>query len=387
MLTKAELNAAVAEGIISRGQAIQLADFADRLARGADERAIAGSLDQAVSANPADEGGIDLSQDPRDEPFRLLKGFRDVFIALGIAIFAVGIFLLWVNIFEEPSNLGANFWLGQQSTVLQLVAEIVFLVSGFLLAEWVTRKQRLPLTSLVLSIAIAVSAASLALNVSTPFTPELDFKRHGGQILIIQSIGAAIGLMVFYARYRLPFVLLPLAGAAVTAAIIALVEYVPGVRWNEHSRFLIGGLGVAVFLAAMWFDMKDRLRVTRFSECAFWLHLLAAPLMVHAALAGNLGRNPDAALVFGAVAVLAVIALVIDRRALLVSGLTYLAVAIARVISAIELFQEANFAATAAILGAIVIALGLAWTPVRRGVLTALPIPWLKARVPPVAAR
>src|SRR5438874_3733945 len=34
-------------------------------------------------------------------------------------------------------------------------------------------------------------------------------------------------------------------------------------------------------LAAMAFDASDRERATRRADCAFWLHLLAAPLIVH----------------------------------------------------------------------------------------------------------
>jgi hypothetical protein len=39
--------------------------------------------------------------------------------------------------------------------------------------------------------------------------------------------------------------------------------------------------GLRVFAAAMSFDLSDRDRMTRRSDCAFWLHLLAAPLIVH----------------------------------------------------------------------------------------------------------
>ncbi len=47
----------------------------------------------------------------------------------------------------------------------------------------------------------------------------------------------------------------------------------------ESAVFL--GCGLAVFAAAMAFDISDRERVTRRADCAFWLHLLAAPLIVH----------------------------------------------------------------------------------------------------------
>ena len=31
----------------------------------------------------------------------------------------------------------------------------------------------------------------------------------------------------------------------------------------------------------MYYDLSDRTRTTRLADCAFWLHLLAAPLIVH----------------------------------------------------------------------------------------------------------
>ena len=40
-------------------------------------------------------------------------------------------------------------------------------------------------------------------------------------------------------------------------------------------------LGIGIFLFAMWWDGSDRARLTRRSDVAFWLHLLAAPMIVH----------------------------------------------------------------------------------------------------------
>jgi hypothetical protein len=35
------------------------------------------------------------------------------------------------------------------------------------------------------------------------------------------------------------------------------------------------------FAAAMYFDLKDPQRVTRYSACGFWLHIAAAPALVN----------------------------------------------------------------------------------------------------------
>jgi hypothetical protein len=155
--------------------------------------------------------------------------------------------------------------------------------------------------------------------------------------------------------------------------------------------FLVCGLGV--FAAAMSFDMSDRERLTRRADCAFWLHLLAAPLIVHSVislavqpLTGGLWRTAamsNALAVVAIVAVLALVALLIDRRALLVSGLAYLGGAVGYLLSG---NTASTLAATLVILGAFVLTLGAGWVPLRR-LLLRLVSPAISNRLPPVPAR
>lgn len=359
IVDRLDLDVAVAEGIVSRDQALRLRDLAarDRLSRdGADS-----------------EPAIDFTQDTRDEPFRLLRGFRDVFIAIGVAIFSIGITLL----------LARGGW--------HPVAALFLCVIGVAQAEIITRRQRLPLSSLVVALAVGVWAAGLFGSVanyilySVPFYELTRGWSPGEYGRWATPMGAIIGLALFYWRYRLPFALLPLAGALVGLSII-VVTYMLGPAWlDDHGRLLIGLWGLAIFGVAMWFDMKDRLRVTRLSECAFWLHLFAAPMLVHALLFDENWKTASPSVVLPTMAVLAGIALLIDRRALFVAGLIYFAFAIARLASD-SVLGDQTFAITAFVLGAIVLALGLGWTPARRRVLAILPFEGLKSRLPPAVA-
>jgi peptidoglycan/LPS O-acetylase OafA/YrhL len=85
------------------------------------------------------------------------------------------------------------------------------------------------------------------------------------------------------------------------------------------------------------------------------------------------------------VAVLSVIAIAIDRRALLVSALIYIGLVIAYALGnrGGGLDQSAIFFTTLVILGTFVIILGVGWQPLRRR-LVALISPAIAAKLPPV---
>jgi hypothetical protein len=127
----------------------------------------------------------------------------------------------------------------------------------------------------------------------------------------------------------------------------------------------------------MWWDGSDRARLTRRSDVAFWLHLLAAPMIVHPVFA-LLGLNDGNATIGEGVTVvllyvaLGVTALAIDRRALLVSALAYVLYALT------ELFKqfgavELNVALTALVIGSALLMLSAFWHQARRAIVSPLP--------------
>jgi cytochrome bd-type quinol oxidase subunit 2 len=171
------------------------------------------------------------------------------------------------------------------------------------------------------------------------------------------------------------------AGAGAVAAIaVGLLIAALGER-AENARDIILGfvllLGIGTFLFAMWWDGSDRARITRRSDVAFWLHLLAAPMIVHPVFT-LLGLNDgDATISEGLVVVLlylviGVTALAIDRRALLVSALAYVLWALA------DLFErfgavELNVALTALVIGSALLLLSAFWHQARAAVVRPLP--------------
>jgi hypothetical protein len=216
---------------------------------------------------------------------------------------------------------------------------------------------------------------------------------NGALALAIKAAVAAGAAGLYYLRFRLPFALLPLAATLLTLVLSLFSAVVPASS-NAVWSLVLFSCGAAVFAVAMAFDISDRERLTRRADCAFWLHLLAAPLVVHSLVAVATGGvsamdGPGALMIVLVVGLLAVVAIAIDRRALLVSGLSYLGIAIAIVVSGVAGGGSADLAAvpaTLVILGAFVLALGVGWMPLRRGVMSLLS-PFVANRLPPVPAR
>jgi hypothetical protein len=188
----------------------------------------------------------------------------------------------------------------------------------------------------------------------------------------------ALGAFLHWKRFRVP---ITVAAGAASVAGIAVALLVSVVGDTDSLETIVLGfvllLGVGVFLYAMRWDSSDPARVTRRSDVAFWLHLLAAPMIVHPVFT-LLGLNDGDATVGEGLAVVAIYvllgiaALAIDRRALLVSALAYVLYAMN------ALFEEfgavgLNIALTALVIGSALLLLSAFWHQARALIVGRLP--------------
>jgi len=326
------------------------------------------------------------------ERLRFVSGFGDIFVALGIGLFLV------------PAGLIADIYGGD------LVRWLTIAALAWLLAEFFTRRRRMALPSIVLLVVFMTSGFETArlffdavgergaIIRAAPATAQLlrneiagpigvaswsDWSPHPGSMLAAALITVVLGVFHYW-RFRVPITV-----AAGTAALCLAVVAGARLAFPDLPAFAIRGLilvcGVLVFLLAMRFDMSDLTRVTRRTDIAFWLHLLAAPLIVHPLIGAishgseslDMAQALETLLVFlglGAVAVL------IDRRALLVSGLAYAGFALLAIIRQAGL-TDMQAPMTALALGAFVLAISAFWRPLRSAFLRRLPA-WLAERVP-----
>lgn len=333
MLTRADLDEAVKNGIITGEQSLALQNL------------------------PAKRRAARHIQALNDERFVFMKNFNEFFITLGIVLLSIGLWVANSTFF----GLGALF-------------PVIFLAVMWALAEYLTRQLKLTLPSIVLALLIVPGMAwylHIAMNGGNGETGW----RGIPQDLLIPALAASLAALLFYLRFRLPFTLLLLAGSLVVAFIAAYARFF-GDSSEPVSYGLVLFTGLATLAAAQWYDMSDRERITRRSDCGFWLTLIAAPLIVHP-IAGLISSGEEmtaqTSLVTIAVVVLfAVAALVIDRRALLVSSLAYLGGAMVYAFTSLGGEQNALWI-TLLLMGASVILLGVGWHRARRAVMQFVP--------------
>ena len=306
----------------------------------------------------------ELPVSPDDEQLRFISGFSDVFVTVGLAMFlgAIGLFAA--------------------QTFSGFVFGFAIAASTWLLAEFFTRVRRMALPSIVLLIVFASAvfiAAGDAIGANSAGFSLTDLLGLGtGRPTVVAGAAFVTVLLValHYWRFRVPITIA--AGcAALTGTVFSLfyglVPNLPPVAYNA----VIFVCGLAVFAFAMQFDMADPERRTRRTDIAFWLHLLAAPLIVHSLTKGLVTEasklDPGTAVAIIAMFLaLSFVAVLIDRRAMLVSGLSYAGVAFWTLIRQTG-FSNMTIPLTFLALGAFVLLLSAGWKPLRAGILKLTP--------------
>lgn len=338
-----------------------------------------------------------------EENLRLIGGGNDLFVTVGTILLTAGFYFVLNSLFA-----GRPIW-------------IAALLAGFAwaVAEVVTRQHRMKLSSTVLALVFSASiAALLTLVVGRIYEirmPDSIWQllalrepvSRGGYILLGGIILAAI---VYFWRFRVPILAGVIAIAATLLAFLqtALLLYDGVTRGSvappslqDVPELLRAALymplvcGLIVFITAVALDLHDRERRKIWSDCAFWLHVVSAPMLVHPlfimatgqdVVLGRIEPGTDATVMLAVLIVgFAYVALAIDRRSLLVPTLAYFGTLgiYYLVNSAANTTGIPPFALILLTIGALVILFGAGWQRIRRLIVgSTLPTSLLN-RLPP----
>ncbi len=357
-LTADDIRAAVAAGVLSEAQATRLIAIAEA------------------------RRGFRLNMGDDDEPFELFKGFSEIFVTVGLALLSGGFVFLSIVL--------TNFFVVPVTT---LVLSVVF-------AGYFTLRRRMTLPSIYLAFTFAFSAMWLVSRLLMiprnldPFSP-LD-------ILIIFLVTSAL-LIGYFAIFRVPFTLFLVGlcgiGVAFSLAGVLFPDSLSGVDilahggWNSLTDLGTNPIasmtlllfGIIAFAFAMRFDLRDPHRISRNAANAFWLHILAAPAIVNVVTVSllNVGGTAGYLLAALALAIITLIALIIDRRSFLTAGIIYIGTILAWAMSAANVDAGWGFVWTLLLMGAFITATGTWWTQLRARIMAMLPDSALKSKLPP----
>ena len=238
MYTEADLQSAVAAGALSHEAAEAL-------------RAHAAGLRSAPSAD--------------EEHFRLITGFNDIFVTIAAVL-----------LLAAAGGIGAAIAPG--------VAGLLIAGAAWGLSEFFTRRRRMALPSIVLLLAFVGGVAAIPINILAEADPKMS-SQAAALVGAGIGVGAGIAAWLHWRRFMVPITVAAGAAAIVTtvlALVLAAIEPMVGEDRLEALLLpLVFLAGLGVFAFAMRWDMSDPARETRRSDVAFWLHLLAAPMIAH----------------------------------------------------------------------------------------------------------
>jgi len=375
---------------------------------------------------------------PQDEMLPFLNNFHDIFTTIGVVILLIGMNMGIAQVLDTY-----DFGEGQNLVYARLGLFAGVALVAWLLSALLVGRQRRILPGIVLAATFGITTSGVlgwlytdylinGVGIAQLMQEGGEFQISGDQFsfaavsAVIQNLNPAvrfapivyamIGLLpmvAYYLAFRLPFTGgLVGAGLVFTAAMVIVavfpyyaILYLPGLLLLAATTLLVAGI---------FFDARDPQRQTRLSGTAFWLHFFAAPAMLFAVLTVTQAgfsldmvevMNPQQIFIFSAmseenvssatvaataltvIGIFAIISLLINRRALIVSGLLTAGVSISVIVNQSGMGEGATIAVTMLVLGGIVVILGAAWNPVRSLLLAPFPSSGPLARIfPPVSA-
>ncbi|WP_166417765.1 hypothetical protein [Cochlodiniinecator piscidefendens] len=305
-----------------------------------------------------------------DEPFEFFKGFSEIFVTVGLGLLLAGALML-----AAITGSGvAIFFTGAVFTWIS--------------AAYFTLKRRMSLPSIALAAGFGMFLAGFCFAMLDGQTSVMS--------LSITGVVGMVAMLAYFRVFKLPFAML-VFGVFGGMTILALAGITDdnifygnaGTQLfdlRQGSTLAYGSLlfGILTFCGGMYFDLKDPNRLSRYSATGFWLHILAAPALVNTIALSLFNIDGTTGYVLTAIAMLivALLALIIDRRSFLTAGIGYIG---AILVWAFQTDGETAYGivSTLLILGLFITVLGAQWVQIRAKIMNKLPNFPYKHRLPP----
>lgn len=290
-----------------------------------------------------------------EESFRLVSGFNDIFVVISCLMLIIP--LAWI-IGREATFLGA----------------FTAAATAWGLSEFFVRKRKMALPAIVLLLVFVMGLYTGSLSLVSKSVIEQLFLPSKTQawslINFVPIVICSLGTWLHWIRFKVPISVA--AGSVVIAGL-----FITSLPKSWFIWALICS-GLAIFYMALRWDSQDTERKTRKSDVAFWLHLAAAPMIVHPiffamGVADSNITLHQAVIVLIVYFLLAMVSLVVDRRALMVSALGYVLYAMSSAFEKLGAI-EVSFALTAVVIGSGLLILSAFWRQTRHFLMLFIPV-------------
>ena len=292
--------------------------------------------------------GVALAE---EEQFRVVSGFNDVFVSLACLISLFSVYWL-TKVFAESVS-------GFLSTA----------VAAWIISEYFNRKRYMALPSIVLALTVTLSFYGAA------FKPWwIDSFDSGFWIVLV-----VVAPLAYWLRFKVPIAIALAAGGVVICGQVIGGSFFSDSAYAATTFFFVSGL--IVFVIAVRIDLSDRLRQTRNTDVAFWLHMLAGPLVAHSIFSHFTKFSFETGMpIESAIAVIVLylfitlISIAFNRRALMVSGLLYITIAVAQLFR-VGTFMETTYSypITGLIIGLSLLVITVYWADSSKRLLKSVP--------------
>lgn len=310
-------------------------------------------------------------------------------------------------------------WLGSKIHITEGVpspfSALFVTVAAWGLSEIFARRRRQAMPGIGFAFCFVYGVFfSLLLLAGTTFGPENLRDSTGNIVSAVCALLAAAAAFVHWKRFQEP-VTVSLGVAMVCLAVVFLIgAAATGDSEGSITKIVMLILGLATLAYALMWEGKDTGRVTARADVGFWLHVNATWLVVIALFSLLHLENPMPSAGMSILAivlffVLALVGLAVDRRNWALGGALLLGIGVYHLMTGDGSSADSTYGAdgyggsygggynpyggtagdnvmyTLIIVGAVLVLLGMFWTPLRRTIAGALPA-GLQARVPAAAA-
>jgi len=291
-----------------------------------------------------------------EENFKLISGFNDIFVVIASILFLGS--AAWVS-----SSAGKGF------------SMLVVAGLSWGLAEFFVRKRRMSLPAVILLISYVTSIFF--------FVASFWERPADGSPFYVSAAITAIATWIHWKRFAVPITV----AAGMSAVAIFIVSLVLSINDSllDYVYILIFVTGLITFGVAMYWDASDVKRLTYRSDVAFWLHLLASPLIIHPIFSSlgvfdNQSGMSSIVMIVALYLVLSAISLIVDRRSFMVSSLIYVLFALNQLFKTYGL-ESNSFAIGGMFIGFSLLLLTGYWSQSRSFLLKFMPQS-IQAKVP-----